>query len=824
MHGYLKNRISFRLLLIFITVLLTSTLISQNEISKKVVNQDGDTIVLKAISLSSITQNTDLVYKLINKISEESKPNSRIMETDSLFKQAVEKIRKEKEIITKNKSSSNRILDDAYQQWTNYKNKLKDWLILITDYSKVLDNNITKTENLITVWELTLNEAKREKVPEGIILNIQGVLNKLNSLRANLKTKILDIYSMQSKITDLGLYIDETLQNIEIQKTNLQKNYLKQDSPTIWNVSDSSFLSISNSQIPTIIVDETSKAVRVFTEANKDRFAIHILLFLLLTLLFYFLSKYAIQEDTDNNLVSYSKKVIQHYVLSALIISLISTIWIYPTRQLVVDDIFQLILIILVLIFAQKVSSHKIKIVLYYAIVMHITNQLQTLLPSNLLISRILIFIEIGLSFVIFRFLLQKNGILYKKIHQTKWEFIIFIIKIFYAALLIPLFANIFGFLGLATLFNNIIVNSIVNGIIASAGLFIIINALKLLFRTPQVLLLNSINKNRDFLIKKTSKYAIILVILLWLKSVLLLFGIYENVKEWIGNLFLISWKAGGVQIDVGSVLSFLLVILITYFITKFIKIILEEEIFTRVKLPRGVPGAISMVIRYFIVGWGIIISINALGVDLSQFGLIAGALGVGIGFGLQNVVFNFIAGLILAFERPIQIGDTIETSTVMGNVKSIGVRSSTILTFEGSEVIVPNGNLISNDVINWTLSDRRKRRDIFVGVEYGSDPHKVMEILRQAADKNINVLQNPEPWILFDGFGASSLDFRLRIWTSLDVGLTTKSEVTIAIYDGLKAAKINIPFPQQDLHLKSIEPEIEKIILKKDETKRENS
>ena len=148
-----------------------------------------------------------------------------------------------------------------------------------------------------------------------------------------------------------------------------------------------------------------------------------------------------------------------------------------------------------------------------------------------------------------------------------------------------------------------------------------------------------------------------------------------------------------------------------------------------------------------------------------------------------------------------------------MGTVQSIGVRSSTIQTFDGSEVIVPNGNLISNDVINWTLTDRRKRRDIFVGVEYGSDPHKVMEVLKTAALNNINVLQTPEPWVLFEGFGDSALNFRIRIWTSMDVGLTTKSEVTIAIYDGLKEANITIPFPQQDLHLKTVDPEVESII-----------
>jgi small-conductance mechanosensitive channel len=151
-----------------------------------------------------------------------------------------------------------------------------------------------------------------------------------------------------------------------------------------------------------------------------------------------------------------------------------------------------------------------------------------------------------------------------------------------------------------------------------------------------------------------------------------------------------------------------------------------------------------------------------------------------------------------------------------MGDVKHIGVRATTIRTFDGSEVMVPNGNMIANDVINWTLSDRKKRRDIFVSVAYGSDPHKVLEVIKKVGEDNPNVLQIPAPWALFEGFGDSSLNFRLRIWTAMDVGLTTKSEVAMSIYDALNEAGIEIPFPQHDLHLKSFDPSIQKIIVPK--------
>ena len=140
-----------------------------------------------------------------------------------------------------------------------------------------------------------------------------------------------------------------------------------------------------------------------------------------------------------------------------------------------------------------------------------------------------------------------------------------------------------------------------------------------------------------------------------------------------------------------------------------------------------------------------------------------------------------------------------------MGDVTQIGVRACTIKTFEGSEVIVPNSSLITNDVTNWTLSDRRKRRDINVTTAYGSNPEEVLEIIKTTAQEHPNVLKIPAPWALFDGFGDNSLNFRIRIWTTMDTGMSTKSEVAIMLYSALKDAGIEIPFPQRDLHLRTV-------------------
>jgi small-conductance mechanosensitive channel len=233
-------------------------------------------------------------------------------------------------------------------------------------------------------------------------------------------------------------------------------------------------------------------------------------------------------------------------------------------------------------------------------------------------------------------------------------------------------------------------------------------------------------------------------------------------------------------------------------------------EILPRFKLKRGASNAVSTVVQWSILGAGLVTAASALGLQGGQLAIVFGALSVGIGFGLQNVVSNFVSGLILIFEQPVKVGDKVEiTSLVLtGEVRRIGIRASVVRTFDGAEVIVPNSNLISSEVVNWTLSDQKRRVRVEVGVAYGTDPHRVIEVLKTAAREHPEVLRYPEPQVIFLEFGPSSLNFRLLFWTAtFDDFFRVRSEMTVAVNDALKEAAITIPFPQRDLHVKGLPP-----------------
>jgi len=240
---------------------------------------------------------------------------------------------------------------------------------------------------------------------------------------------------------------------------------------------------------------------------------------------------------------------------------------------------------------------------------------------------------------------------------------------------------------------------------------------------------------------------------------------------------------------------------------SKSIQALLLRDVLPRYNAGKGVQLSITRLAHYAILTCGFLIMLRVLGFQLKQLTLLGGALGVGIGFGLQAIVNNFASGLILLFERPIKVGDSIQVGTEWGEVKQLGLRATIIQTFDNAEIVIPNSDLITGQVTNWTLGDRKVRVKIPVGVAYGTDVGKVMKILISCGEANPVVLSSPKPTALFLAFGASSLDFELRIWIPefLDK-LQVLSDLNQDIDSEFTTNGIEIPFPQSDLHLRAVD------------------
>jgi small-conductance mechanosensitive channel len=239
---------------------------------------------------------------------------------------------------------------------------------------------------------------------------------------------------------------------------------------------------------------------------------------------------------------------------------------------------------------------------------------------------------------------------------------------------------------------------------------------------------------------------------------------------------------------------------------------------FTGAFLTRGSnlePGqryAIEKAVGYAVVVFGTIIGLQSAGINLSSLAVVGGALGIGIGLGFQEATNNFLSGIILLVERPIKVGDRVEVGNLNGDVVRIGSRATWIRTNANIAVIVPNSEFVMRQVINWTATDRQVRFDLPVGVTYKADPEEVRDALLGIAIENPDVLEHPEPDVLFKGFGDSSLDFELRVWTKSQVRTPNvlRSDLYFAIFRELARRGIEIPYPQRDLHLRSSEARIQ--------------
>jgi len=237
---------------------------------------------------------------------------------------------------------------------------------------------------------------------------------------------------------------------------------------------------------------------------------------------------------------------------------------------------------------------------------------------------------------------------------------------------------------------------------------------------------------------------------------------------------------------------------------------IFKDRVLSIAGLNRGAQEAIAVIVQYTLLFIGTLVLLQIWGLDLSSLTILASALSIGLGIGLQNIAKNFGSGLILVFERPIQVGDFIEVGDLHGTVERIGARSTEIRTLDRVSIIVPNSRFLDSEVINWSHGNPISRLHLPLGVAYGSDPQHVRTVLIEAARSHPKVLASPDPSLLFKGFGDSSLDFELLVWTAEpDKQFLLKSDLYFLIYEVLNQNQIEIPFPQRDLHLRSGKMEV---------------
>jgi small-conductance mechanosensitive channel len=446
---------------------------------------------------------------------------------------------------------------------------------------------------------------------------------------------------------------------------------------------------------------------------------------------------------------------------------------------------------------------------MYLTAVFYVINLLAFLLSQNPLLFRLTVLFNGLLMLGTLAWLLYRSRTALKARTGRQLLLLRIIIGVGTAVMLVAVVSNLIGNVTLAAMLTDAALDTAYMGLFLFAVGNVVRAFSRFLFRGTAEKL-KSRTQHAGGLMEVMSGLFNFALVALWLYGALTVFRIYRPLMALVHSISSFAIEFGNISITIGSIVLFGVSVYLSFWLAKTIRGVLSEDILPNMELPRGVANSISSLSYYALLVSGLMVALAAAGFHISQLALILGALSVGIGLGLQDVVKNFVSGLILMVERPVQPGDIVEVSNTTGKVRDIGMRATTLTTFEGADVIVPNGMLLSEKMINWTLSSDNRRIDISIGVSYAADPKHVLDVLMTVANKARGVTHNPAPTVVFTGFGPNSLDFSVRAWTdNYDDAIFIRSALAVDIHAALTEAGIAIPFPQRDLHLRSVDPDI---------------
>jgi potassium-dependent mechanosensitive channel len=362
--------------------------------------------------------------------------------------------------------------------------------------------------------------------------------------------------------------------------------------------------------------------------------------------------------------------------------------------------------------------------------------------------------------------------------------------------------ANVLGNISLATMLTGAVLDTSYAALALYAGASVLVALFQVVLARPKVSRLTT--RHAGSLIPMFARLGRTLLLLAWAAFALQEFRVYRPLSDLVIAVLDFRVPLGVLTITPGNVVAFVAATWVAFWLARTIRLLLAEDVMPALQLPRGVGQTVSTLSYYGILVIGLLSALAAAGFKVGELAIVFGALGVGIGLGLQDVVKNFVAGLILMFERPIQPGDVVDVVGVSATVRDIGLRATTLTTFDGADVVVPNGMLLSDKLVNWTLTGNSRRINIDVSTTYDVNPQQTIALLVGIAARLDGIAPFPAPFAIMTGLAPGELQFNVRAWTTQQADwVAVRSEFAMRIRDGLAEAGIKVPLPQRELHVR---------------------
>src|SRR6266436_2606080 len=664
----------------------------------------------------------------------------------------------------------------------------------LTQHATSLEEQFARLDQLNKTWQATLQSAKQPETPPPVLQRVQSVVDSIERTRPTAESCRDHVLTLQSRLSEEEGRVRTALSSIEQAETRALKNIFVRDSRPIWSLETSlgtEWEKHSGESFSSQL--ETSTA---FTKRLPFTFLIHALFIVLMAAAFHWMRRRIRKLAEEKPDLQRAVPILDLPVSTAFALSMLLVPSIYAQAPRLILAIMGAATLIPAAVILRRLLERNSYPILNAIVIIYFVGQLRILAASLPVLARF-IFLGQVLGVTIFLVWVLRSWRLPTETAETHgrvWRTIRAIAKIGLILLPAAFLANIFGYVNLGNLLGIVFLRSVYIAALLYTAIRIIEGLITIALQVRPLGSLRVISLHRQMIQQRTCRALEFLAFLFWLNLLLSFFGLRTPLIATTEAALNANLAIGSFSITPGGILAFLITVWASFLVSKFLRFVLEEDVYHHLHLARGIPYAISTMLHYVILLLGFFVALGALGIDLTKVTILAGAFSVGIGFGLQNVINNFVSGLILLFERPIKIGDVIEVSGIAGEVRRIGIRASVIRSADGSEVIVPNGSLISSNVTNWTFSDVLRAIEVSVNVVGGADPQRVFELLKSTAAGHPGVAKEPSPQVYVVNFTAGAITFQLRVWTDqYHEWAQLRSDLSVAVNDALAREKIAI-------------------------------
>lgn len=686
------------------------------------------------------------------------------------------------------------------RDWTEVRAELSEWLSDLASRIAALQRDDQRLADSAAAWQRTLEDVgdSNGAEQEEIRVRIRGLTAQIATTRSRIASRIAQVRSLQGRVAAQDVHVADALAAVREAQSRAVRRLLERDSEPVWTGR------LGTGAQPDVAEDGRNSLARQWTATwtyatrNGYRFAGHAALIVIFALLAIRIRRvWAVKLGQSGGAMAHSATIFHVPIASALVATLPLMRWFYPQApRLLLTVLFGAMLVPTILVL-RRLALRPLIPLLYSLGVFYVLGLVVNLADSVPALSRSLFLLTMAagaalLAHFLWRTPREPN---YAEFARTAyWKVIQLAVRVALIIMTASAIANILGFVALARLLGDGVLSSAYIAIMLDATVRVVHGLLAVALNTRPVNSLGIVHRHGQLLLRRTVSIIVFLTTIWWASLTLNAFSIRRSVLETATAILTAHWGIGAVNLSLSGLLYFSAAIAGSFLLSRFVRFILAEDVYPRVHLARGVPYAISTLLHYVILFVGFLVAVAMLGYDMTKFTILAGAFGVGLGFGMQNIVNNFVSGLILLFERPIQVGDVIELDpNTVGVVSRIGIRASVVRTGEAADVIVPNGLLIANRVTNWTLSNRQRAFDLPVSVGAGTEPTVVIDLLMRTAQQTECIAKTPAPQAYVTEFlPGGGLKFELRVWTDrFDDWLQARSNLVSAVHAALSKQAI---------------------------------